>query len=38
MKKKMLALTMAVFVASGVAGCGGDDKKPAPKPENKQTT
>ena len=38
MKKKMLALTMAVFVACGIAGCGGDDKKPAPKPENKQTT
>ena len=39
MKKKMLALTLAAFVACGVAGCGGGDKKPEPKPEQpKQTT
>ena len=38
MKKKMLALTLAAFVACGAAGCGGEEKKPAPKPENKQTT
>jgi hypothetical protein len=37
MNKKLLALSLAVFVAYGVAGCGGEDKKPAPKPENKQT-
>ena len=29
MNKKLLALTLAVFVACGVAGCGGGDKKPA---------
>ena len=38
MKKKVLALTLAAFVACGAAGCGGEEKKPAPKPENKQTT
>ena len=38
MKKKLLALTLAAFVACGAAGCGGEEKKPAPKPENKQTT
>ena len=38
MNKKILALSLAVLVAFGVTGCGGDDKKPAPKPENKQTT
>jgi len=37
MNKKLFALSLAVFVACGVAGCGGEDKKPAPKPENKQT-
>ena len=34
MKKKVLALTLAAFVACGAAGCGGEEKKPAPKPEN----
>ena len=29
MNKKLLALSLAVFVACGVAGCGGGDKKPA---------
>ena len=38
MKKKVLALTLAAFVACGAAGCGGEEKKPAPKPEYKQTT
>ncbi len=38
MKMKMLALTLAVFTACGVAGCGGEEKKPAPKPETKQAT
>ena len=26
MKKKMLALTLAAFVACGAAGCGGEEK------------
>ena len=29
MNKKLLALSLAVFVACSVAGCGGGDKKPA---------
>ena len=38
MEKKLVALGLAMLMAGSlVAGCGGDDKKPAPKQETKQT-
>ena len=37
MQKKLVALTLSAMLALGAAGCGGDDKKPAPKPADNNT-